>query len=185
MDKAIGMIESQSIATGIQIADAMLKASNVEVLAAGTVCPGKHTTLIGGNVADVENSIAVGQQMGGSHVVDSFVLPRVHEQLFPAIKGAVELPAAHARQALGVIESFAIASLIVAADTAAKTADVTIMEIRLGLAIGGKAFVTLLGDVAAVEAAVEAGARGLAEQGLLVNKIVIPAPHADLMRVLG
>ncbi len=185
MNKAIGMIESQSIATGVLIADAMLKASNVEVLAAGTVCPGKHTTLIGGNVADVENSVAVGRSLGGGHVVDSFVLARVHEQLFPAIKGAVELPPDKARRALGIIESFSIASLIVAADTAAKAANVTILEIRLGLAIGGKAFVTLMGDVAAVGAAVEAGAQGLIEQGLLVNKIVIPAPHADLMRVLG
>lgn len=185
MDKAIGMIESQSIAMGVLIADAMLKASNVTLLASGTVCPGKHTTLIGGDVAAVENSIVMGQRLGGSSVVDSFLLPRVHEQLFPAIKGAVTLPEEFRRPALGMIESFSIASLIVAADTAAKTANVTLLELRLGLAIGGKAIVTLTGDVAAVEAAVEAGARGLADQGLLVSKVVIPAPHQELMRVLG
>lgn len=184
MHRAIGMIESQSIATGILMADAMLKASNVEVLHASTVCPGKHTTLIGGDVAAVENSVAVARRLGGSHIVDAFVIPNVHDQVFPAIKGAASAPPA-GQQSLGVIESFSIASLIVAADTAAKTADVVLHEIRLGWAIGGKAFVTLLGDVAAVQAAVEAGARGLEDQGLLVSKTVIPAPHRDLMRAMG
>lgn len=183
MRRAIGMIESQSIAGGILLADAMLKASGVEVLASGTVCPGKHTTLVGGDVADVEHSIQVARQMGGSQVVDSFVIPNVHESVFPAIKGAVDLPPAGER-AVGVVESFSIASLIVAADAAAKAAKVTLMEVRLGLAIGGKAFVTLMGDVAAVQAAVDAASAPLAESGLLVNRIVIPAPHPDLLKVM-
>ncbi|MFZ5826549.1 MAG: BMC domain-containing protein [Bacillota bacterium] len=185
MHRAIGMIESQSIATGIFLADAMLKASDVEVLASSTVCPGKHTTLIGGEVAAVENSIQVARRLGGSHIVDSILIPNVHDQLFPAIKGAVEPPPYQSYRSIGVIESFSIASLIVAADTAAKTADVTLYEIRLGWAIGGKAFVTLMGDVAAVQAAVDAGALGLEEQGLLVSKIVIPAPHPELVRAMG
>lgn len=183
MHRAIGMIESQSIATGILMADAMLKASQVDVLAAGTVCPGKHTTLIGGEVAAVQNSIDVARRLGGGHVVDTFVIPNVHDSIFPAIKGAVEWP--RDLRAIGVIESFSIASLIQAADTAAKTAEVTLIELRLGLAIGGKAFVTMMGDVAAVQAAVEAGSAGLEAQGLLVSKIVIPAPHRDLLRTMA
>lgn len=183
MHKAIGMIESQSIATGIFMADAMLKASDVEVLASSTVCPGKHTTLIGGEVAAVQNSVDVAKRIGAGQVVDAFVIPNVHDSIFPAIKGAVQWP--DDLRAVGVIESFSIASLIVAADTAAKTAEVTLIDLRLGLAIGGKAFVTMMGDVAAVQAAVDAGARGLEEQGLLVSKIVIPAPHRDLLRAMA
>jgi microcompartment protein CcmL/EutN len=177
------MIESQSIATGILMADAMLKASDVEVLASSTVCPGKHTTLIGGEVAAVQNSVDVAKRIGAGHVVDAFVIPNVHDSIFPAIKGAVPWP--DDLRAVGVIESFSIASLIVAADTAAKTAEVTLIDLRLGLAIGGKAFVTMMGDVAAVQASVDAGAKGLEEQGLLVSKIVIPAPHRDLLRAMA
>lgn len=183
MHRAIGMIESQSIATGILMADAMLKASDVEVLASGTVCPGKHTTLIGGEVAAVQNSIDVGRRLGAGHVVDSFVIPNVHDSIFPAIRGGVVWPSE--LRSVGVIESFSIASLIQAADTAAKTAEVTLIDLRLGLAIGGKAFVTMMGDVAAVQAAVDAGAAGLEAQGLLVSKVVIPAPHKDLLRTMA
>jgi len=184
MHRAIGMIECQSIATGILVADAMLKASQVEVLASSTVCPGKHTTLIGGDVAAVENSIEVGRRIGGDHIVDSFIIPNVHDQVFVAIKGAVDVQVLTG-QALGVIEGFSIASLIVAADTAAKTADVVLYELRLGWSIGGKAYVSLLGDVAAVQAAVDAGAAHLQEQGLLVSRIVIPAPHPELLKAMG
>lgn len=183
MPNAIGMIEAQSIATGIFLADAMLKASEVEVLASSTVCPGKHTTLIGGDVAAVDNSISHARSLGGTHVVDSFVIANVHPSLFPAIKGALDLPPGPLLS-VGVVESFGIASLIVAADTAAKTADVTLIQLRLGWAIGGKAYFTAMGDVAAVQAAVDAASAPLAAQGLLVSKVVIPAPHHDLLRTL-
>ncbi len=42
-------------------------------------------------------------------------------------------------------------------------------------------FVTLTGNVAAVQAAVDAGAALVAQKGLLVNKVVIPAPRPELL----
>jgi len=72
----------------------------------------------------------------------------------------------------------------VAADAAVKAANVNIIDLRLGFAIGGKAYVTLTGDVSAVTAAVEAGSRTAAESGLLVSKVVIPRPHASLRGAL-
>jgi ethanolamine utilization microcompartment shell protein EutS len=105
--------------------------------------------------------------------------------LSPTVAKLSPIPPDTMMRAVGVIESFSIASLIVAADTAAKTAEVTLIDLRLGLAIGGKAFVTMMGDVAAVQASVDAGAKGLEEQGLLVSKIVIPAPHRDLLRAMA
>jgi microcompartment protein CcmL/EutN len=50
------------------------------------------------------------------------------------------------------------------------------------MALGGKAFCTLTGDVAAVRAAIDAGAAVVAEKGLLVNKVVIPHPRKELIK---
>jgi microcompartment protein CcmL/EutN len=58
---------------------------------------------------------------------------------------------------------------------------VELIEIRLAMALGGKAFVTMTGEVAAVKAAVDAGAAIVAEKGLLVNKVVIPSPRRELL----
>ena len=44
--------------------------------------------------------------------------------------------------ALGILESFNVATLLQAADAARKAANVTLLEIRLAMALGGKAFVT-------------------------------------------
>jgi len=79
------------------------------------------------------------------------------------------------------LESFSVASLIEGADAAAKAADVQLIEVRLAMALGGKAFVTLTGDVAAVESAVAAGAQAIGRKGLLVNKVVIPRPRPELL----
>ena len=42
MSKAIGMIEFKTTATGVTAADAMVKTSDVEIVEAQTVCPGKY-----------------------------------------------------------------------------------------------------------------------------------------------
>ena len=111
-------------------------------------------------------------------MIDSFVIPNLHESIFPAIAGATKI---EALEALGIVESFSVASLIEGADAAVKAANVQLIEIRLAMALGGKAFVTLTGDVAAVEAAVDAGAQVVGQKGLLVNKVVIPRPRPELL----
>jgi microcompartment protein CcmL/EutN len=75
-----------------------------------------------------------------------------------------------------------VASLIEGADAAVKAARVELIEIRLAMALGGKAFLTLTGNVAAVESAVEVGAQVVAGRGMLVNKVVIPSPRPELLR---
>jgi microcompartment protein CcmL/EutN len=74
-----------------------------------------------------------------------------------------------------------VASLIEGADAAVKAANVQLIEIRLAMALGGKAFVTMTGNVAAVEAGVAAGAQVVGQKGMLVNKVVIPRPRPELL----
>ena len=88
--------------------------------------------------------MAAGSQAGGFSVIDTFVIPNVHESIFPAIGGAAKV---EQLEALGILESFSVASLIEGADAAVKAANVRLIEIRLAMALGGKAFVTLTGSV--------------------------------------
>ena len=68
------------------------------------------------------------------------------------------------------------------ADAAAKSADITLFRIHLAMAIGGKGFVLLTGDIASVEAAVATGAQVAADEGILVGRAVIAAPSKELFR---
>lgn len=178
MMNSIGLIELGSIAAGFNTADAMLKAANVQILLSRSICSGKYIVMVGGDVAAVQASVDSGAAVSKGSVVDTFVIPNVHPDVFPAISGTGK---AEMLGSLGIIESFSVASLIEGADAAAKAANVTLLEIRLAMALGGKAFLTMTGDVAAVEAAVEAGAHVVAQKGLLVNKVVIPSPRPELL----
>jgi microcompartment protein CcmL/EutN len=156
----------------------MLKAAEVELLLSRSICSGKYIVLVRGEVAAVQASVEAGTRTGDFSVIDSFVIPNLHEEVFPAITGVNKT---ETLDALGIIESFSVASLIQAADAALKTAQVELIEIRLAMALGGKAFVSLTGNVAAVHSAVDAGAALVAEKGLLTNKVVIPYPRPELL----
>jgi microcompartment protein CcmL/EutN len=175
---SIGLIELGSIAAGYEVTDAMLKAADVELLLARSICSGKYMVMVRGDVAAVEASIEAGSRAGSFSLVDRFVIPNLHESVFPALSGTARV---ETLEALGILESFSVASLIEGADAAAKAAAVRLIEIRLAMALGGKAFATLTGSVAAVRSAVEAGAQVIGRKGLLVNKVVIAQPRPELL----
>ncbi len=176
---AIGLIEYSSIARGIGSADAMVKAAEVELVLSRTICSGKYMNLVAGDVQAVKNSVATGEEFAAEAVIDSFIIPNVHPDVFPAMSGSTGV---EALDALGIIESFSVASLIEGADAAAKAAEVKLIEIRLAMALGGKAFVTMTGAVGAVESAVAAGAEVVSRSGMLVNTVVVPSPRPELLR---
>lgn len=178
MIRAIGLVEFNSIARGIESADAMLKTGQVEVIVSRPICPGKYITLVWGDVAAVESAVKAGIQKGDVNVVDDFILPNVHPQVIPACSAGNAITEV---QSLGVLETFSVAAMIVAADAAVKAGEVDLIEIRLGMGLGGKSFTTLTGDVAAVKTAVEAGAKTAIDKGLLVEQVVIPSPHKSLI----
>jgi len=175
---SIGLIELGSIAAGFEVCDAMLKAAGVDLLLSRSICSGKYIVMVRGEVGAVQASVAAGAQAGAFSVIDTFVIPNIHEAVFPAISGTAKVDGL---EALGVIESFSVASLIEGADAAVKAANVRLLEIRLAMALGGKAFVTMTGDVAAVQSAVEAGSQVVSQKGLLVNRVVIPHPRPELL----
>ncbi len=81
-------------------------------------------------------------------------------------------------EALGMIETKGLTALIEACDAMMKAANVTL----LGWQKIGSGLVTafVVGDVAAVKAAVDAGAAAAGRIGEVVGVQVIPRPHEDV-----
>ena len=179
---AIGLVEINSIAKGFEVCDAMAKTANVTVLVAKSICPGKYIVMIGGDVAAVRQSVECGESVAGSTIVDCFVIPNIHPSVLPAISGGNSIENV---QALGVIETYSVAATIEAADSAVKTASVVPLRMHLAFGIGGKSYVSFSGEVADITAAVAAGAAVASEKGFLVNQVVIPRPHPQLIDQIG
>ena len=179
--EAIGILESNSLAKGIEAADAVLKAADTALLYAKPVCPGKYTILFYGDVAAVSASLDAGAAVIDAHLVDSVVIPRIHPQVIQAISLST---APDGVNAVGVMEFFSVTAAVYAADAAAKAADVTLLDVRLGVGIGGKSFAVLTGEVAAVEEAVRCGMAAGEEKGLAVTSTVIPSPRKEIFDTL-
>lgn len=84
--------------------------------------------------------------------------------------------------ALGILETQGLTAILEATDAMLKAADVKLV----GKEKIGAAYVTIIvrGDVAAVKAAVDAGARAAAPLGKVIAAHVIARPHEELLALL-
>jgi microcompartment protein CcmL/EutN len=174
---ALALLELSSIAVGIRVGDAMVKRSPVRQLLAGTVHPGKYLVLVSGDVASVEEALDAGREAAAMTLLDEVFLPHPHPDVTAAVRGTRQ---GGTGAALGVVELRTAASLLAAADRAVKGADVTLREMHLADALGGKSYCLFAGDVADVETAVELAVDGLARPDLLVEQVVIPQLHDEM-----
>ncbi|MBE5877481.1 MAG: BMC domain-containing protein [Lachnospiraceae bacterium] len=179
MSKAIGMIEFKTVAAGITAADQMVKTANVEIIEAQTVCPGKYIALISGDLSAVKAAVERAELTRPDELIDSFVLGNPDESIFPAIYGSSQIDEVNA---LGILETYDAASIIVAADIAAKTAIVKLIELRIAKGMCGKSYMLITGEVAACEAAIEKAKASVGEKGMYLDSSVIAHPDAQICK---
>lgn len=177
MKKAIGMVELKTVSSGMRAADIMVKTAEVDIIQADTVCPGKFLALISGDLSAVKAAVEAACALDPEQLIDRFVLGNPHESIFGALYGSNEIGNPNA---LGVLETFSAAAAIVAADNAAKTSLVDLIELRLARGMCGKSYLLLTGEVAAVEAAIDRAKLTSGEEGMFLDSAVIPRPDAKL-----
>jgi len=176
---SIGAVELSSIAVGYQVQDAMLKAANIEILIARTICSGKYLIIFGGMVSDVSSGMREALAAPSEAVIDHVEIPNVHESVFPALGQSVTMEPDQVG-AIGVIETFSGVSILAAADAAAKAAKVQLFRIHVAMALGGKGFCLMAGSVGDCRTGVSAGAAEARKRGLLVAETVITRPSREL-----
>ncbi len=173
MKKAIGMVEFKTVSSGMRAADRMVKTAEVELLQADTVCPGKFLALISGDLSAVNAAVEAAANIDREQLIDTFVLGNPHDSIFSALYGTSQIDSPNA---LGVIETFSAATAVVAADVAAKTALVDLIELRLARGMCGKSYLLLTGEIAAVQAAIDRAKISAGEKGMFLDSAVIPRP---------
>lgn len=174
----LGLVEARSIAAGIELVDAMVKAAAVELLRASTICSGRYLIHVGGDRAAVGTAVALARESGRA-LAGSFVLSGVSPQVLEVLKRSTP---PEPGEALGVVECRTVAAGIAAADAAAKRSAVTLARLVTGQGINGKSYFVISGDVASVEEAVAAARSVLDAQ--LVEAVVIPRPSLAVIQTL-
>lgn len=177
---AIGLIETTSIAKGIEACDAMVKMASVTLAKTGIIARGKYVILITGPVGEVESAMRKGKEIAGKTLVDDVLIRNVHAQVLAALdkRHPVEK-----LEAVGIIETKDAIATVLAADAAAKAAAVHVLEVKT-VVPGGKGYVTITGEVGAVRAAIAAGIQAINPQHL-VSQVVIPQADKQLLAAVG
>ena len=154
----------------------MIKIAPIRVIEARTICPGKYLIVFSGDVASVDFSFNKGSDIGQELLIDSLFLPMIHPGVVAAIGRIIPTDE---WDAIGIIETLSVVAGIEAADKAAKMGGVKIIEIRLAIGFGGKSYVKMLGNLDAVEVAMEAGISVANAKNQLCNSTLIPQPHKE------
>ena len=179
--KAVGFVEIKSIPVGIQTADEMVKAGNVELLLATPICPGKYVIIIGGHVGPVKAAMSKAELIGGIYLIDTHILDNIREEVLPAISGITHTENI---QAVGAIETISALTAIIAADVAVKASKVSIVDLRIARGLGGKGYLVITGEVSSVRSAVNACLAKLSISGEVTSTSIIPRPHPSIVEEL-
>lgn len=177
---AVALLETESLARGMVVADALVKRAEVKIAIAEAVTPGKYVLLFYGEVADVEEAYAAGIDVAGASLLDKLILPYAAQGLVDALNGRFD---GEERESVGLVETQTIASALLAADVALKRAGVYLRKMQLARGIGGKGFFSISGDLHMVEAAMEAVALAITPPLLLATEL-IHQPHGEIRRTV-
>ncbi len=173
---ALALLEFDSVTAGIVAGDAMVKRAPISALHTGTVQPGHYLVVVAGAVADVEEAVDAGTSASGDALLDLVLLPDIHPDVVLAIRGVRREDEV---EALGIVETITVASIIEAADAGVKGASVELIELHIADGLGGRGYLLFGGAVSDVEAAV-AVATERVHEGHLVRRAVISQLHAEM-----
>ncbi|MBQ6392332.1 MAG: BMC domain-containing protein [Eubacterium sp.] len=181
MRKAVGFVEIKSIPVGIQTADEMVKAGNVELLLATPMCPGKYIIIIGGQVGPVKSAMSKAELVSGIYLINTHILDNIREEVLPAISGFTKMDNI---QAIGAIETISALTAVIAADVAVKASKVDIVDLRVARGLGGKGYLIITGEISSVRSAVNACLAKLGISGEVTSTSIIPNPHKAIVDTL-
>jgi microcompartment protein CcmL/EutN len=177
----LAVVEFKSIARGLSATDAMLKAANVNLVLATSLCPGKYLTIVEGETSAVENSLKVADEIGGIHVYSSEVINSVNWKVIDAIYGKLQ---DRADGALAIAESMQMASLISSADEVADTVQIEFADFRLARGCGVNSFYVFSGELSAVKEGAMVATQYLKERGALLACRVITGPGREVWKCI-
>ena len=175
---SLGIVESRSIAAGVLLADMMVKAADVTLVKAGTICSGRYMIHVAGDRESVATSVKAAEEAGYA-LAGSYTIGGISKQVLDALKRGL---AVTGHGAIGVVECRTASSGVVAADQAVKRSIVQLARIVMGNGINGKSYFVMTGDVASVEESVEAARETLGKD--LVEAVVIASPDSSVVNAL-
>ncbi|AWZ47751.1 ethanolamine utilization protein [Clostridiaceae bacterium 14S0207] len=177
---ALGIVELNSIAKGIEITDIMLKSAELEVIYSRHICPGKYMIILTGDVGSVDEAVETIKKLDNKYILATFILPNADERIINGINkkyNNIEI------KAIGVMEFTSVACGIIALDKALKNGEVQLVKFTLGNLIGGKCYFIITGVLSSVSESMKV-AKDLIDSKKIIHSAIIPSPDKNLISCL-
>lgn len=176
---SLGLLESRTLAGGVELLDVMVKAAEIDILRATSICSGRFMILAQGEEAAMEAALAAAKEQK-ENPSTTYHITGISSQVLAFLTGKKKR---FSGNALGVIETRRAISCITAADAAVKQAEVDIFRLNLGQGINGKGWLLLSGNIAEMKEAIAAAVNSV-NKGLL-DSLVLPSPDAKVWAALN
>ena len=181
MSICIGFLEYTSIGKGIEAADLISKNTAIEILLSSANCPGRYQILFTGDVDAVKSAVKLAEDIADFNFLDSLVIPRVDDSVISALYSPNVIDI---KDGVGIFETLTMTAAIEGADTMVKTADVDIIELRLGKGLAGKSYVIVTGTLQNLRSAMDAALENVKDRGVLISSVIIPSLNPELIKHL-
>lgn len=181
MSICIGFLEYTSIGKGIEAADLISKNTAIEILLSSANCPGRYQILFTGDVDAVKSAVKLAEDIADFNFLDSLVIPRVDDSVISALYSPNVIDI---KDGVSIFETLTMTAAIEGADTMVKTADVDIIELRLGKGLAGKSYVIVTGTLQNLRSAMDAALENVKDRGVLISSVIIPSLNPELIKHL-
>jgi len=155
-DRCLGLIEIDSVPSGLACADGLVKEAPVRVLASRPITPAIYIVIFEGDVESVRRCLARARDLAGNRFLGETNLPHPHPQLLDGLQG--KMPKSEI-DAVGILQTTAVSACLQALDAALKEGEIHLLELRLAMGLGGSGFFSVTGEVSQVTVAMEAAKR--------------------------
>lgn len=190
-ERAVCVVEVQGLPPAVVVADAMVKAAPVSLIALEVNTLGALTVKAGGETGAVKSAFGTGRALAEKLgcLVGGGLIPRYSPAAYPmwinckpSISGLLHsrnqiIPAAGiggSEAAMGMLETRGYAGAVAALDAMLKSAEVELLaKEKIGQT---RVAVLIRGEVSAVSAALESGARQAEQVGILASAHLIARP---------
>jgi microcompartment protein CcmL/EutN len=159
----------------------MLREASVDLIFSSPLCPGKYVSIIEGTVDSVRRSLQKAERVAPEFLLDSQLILNPHEQVSPAISGTTMIDSI---ENIGGVETMGAIASVKAADLAAKSSNIKLIEVRIARGLGGKSYVVFCGELASVKNAIAVCLEEIGEEGGITSSTVVAAVHPQLVPFL-
>ena len=173
----LAMIELDSVASGLQTLDRMVKKAPIDILEANLIEPGHFLILWSGALACVEEALqeaCTELERCSRPWISKVLIPTAHDQLMAGLRGRTQ---AQIKDALGVIETSHVCDALLCCDRVLKESYVELIGIRIQGGLGGKGYFVVSGLQHDVEVALEVAQA----QAKLHRCELLARPHKEML----